>query len=112
MNRLVLASANSGVKTLEGGRNDPRCYAEEGIGIKPVYYQTEKACPDSVGRVDEAMDIFDRLAGYGNHLGLLSEDVDGRDGSQWGNFPQAYSHVGLVNAAYRISNKLDRPNFL
>jgi GH15 family glucan-1,4-alpha-glucosidase len=30
----------------------------------------------------------------------------------WGNFPQAYSHVGLVNAAYRINNKLDKPDFL
>jgi GH15 family glucan-1,4-alpha-glucosidase len=43
---------------------------------------------------------------------LLSEDVDARTGSQWGNFPQAYSHVGLVNAAYRISKKIDTPNFL
>eukprot|EP01037_Dinobryon_pediforme_P000851 gene851-855_t len=40
------------------------------------------------------------------------EDVDENDGSQWGNFPQAYSHVGLMNAAYRIAMKLDRPIFL
>jgi GH15 family glucan-1,4-alpha-glucosidase len=49
---------------------------------------------------------------YTNHLGLLSEDVDEKDGSQWGNFPQAYSHVGLMNAAYRIAKKMDRPSFL
>jgi GH15 family glucan-1,4-alpha-glucosidase len=42
---------------------------------------------------------------------LFSEDVDDHDGSQWGNFPQAYSHVGLVNAAYRIAMKLDNPTF-
>ncbi len=65
-----------------------------------------------VNRMDEAIEVFERLAGFGNHLGLLSEDVDGKDGSQWGNFPQAYSHVGLVNAAYKIAHKLDRPNFL
>lgn len=65
-----------------------------------------------VGRVDEAIETFENLLGYTNHLGLLSEDVDPKDGSQWGNFPQAYSHVGLVNAAYRISRKLDIPNFL
>lgn len=65
-----------------------------------------------VGRVNEAMDVFESLLGYTNHLGLLSEDVDPKTGSQWGNFPQAYSHVGLVNAAYRISRKLDMPNFL
>jgi len=66
----------------------------------------------AVGRVEEAQEQFNHLLGYGNHLGLLSEDVDSRDGSQWGNFPQAYSHVGLMNAAYRIAKKLDRPAFL
>ncbi len=65
-----------------------------------------------VGRTDEAISTFEQLLTYSNHLGLLSEDVDAENGSQWGNFPQAYSHVGLVNAAYRISKKLDRPNFL
>ncbi|MBL6444817.1 glycoside hydrolase family 15 protein [Fulvivirga sp. 29W222] len=64
------------------------------------------------GRIDEAIKAFENLLTYGNHLGLLSEDVDAKTGSQWGNFPQAYSHVGLVNAAYRISRKLDKPNFL
>lgn len=65
-----------------------------------------------VNRVDEAIKVFEELLSYSNHLGLLSEDVDQETGSMWGNFPQAYSHVGLVNAAYRISNKLDKPNFL
>ncbi|QSE96207.1 glycoside hydrolase family 15 protein [Fulvivirga lutea] len=65
-----------------------------------------------VGRVDEAIKTFEQLVSYSNHVGLLSEDVDAANGSQWGNFPQAYSHVGLVNAAYRISRKLDKPNFL
>jgi len=65
-----------------------------------------------VGRIDEAIETFEQLLTYSNHLGLLSEDVDAETGGQWGNFPQAYSHVGLVNAAYRISRKLDKPNFL
>lgn len=63
-------------------------------------------------RVDEAVEIFENLMKYSNHLGLLSEDVDSRNGSQWGNFPQAYSHVGLVNAAFAISRKLDTQPFL
>jgi GH15 family glucan-1,4-alpha-glucosidase len=63
-------------------------------------------------RVDEAKEIFERLIQYSNHLGLLSEDVDHRSGSQWGNFPQAYSHVGLVNAAFAISRKLDTQAYL
>ncbi|QES90013.1 glycoside hydrolase family 15 protein [Rhizosphaericola mali] len=62
-----------------------------------------------VGRNKDAISTFDKLMQYSNHLGLFSEDVDENDGSQWGNFPQAYSHVGLMNAAYRISVKLDKP---
>lgn len=66
----------------------------------------------AVGRVTEAIETFEMLNGFTNHLGLLSEDVEASTGSQWGNFPQAYSHVGQVNAAYRISRKLDNPGFL
>ena len=73
------------------------------------WYIEALAC---VGRVDEAVQQFESLLQYSNHLGLLSEDVDAKTGSQWGNFPQAYSHVGLVNAAYRIAKKLDYPNFI
>jgi len=65
-----------------------------------------------IGRVEEAVENFETIIKYSNHLGLLSEDVDYRTGSQWGNFPQAYSHVGLVNAAFAISRKLDREIFL
>lgn len=64
-----------------------------------------------VGRVDEAVTYFEDLNRYANHVGLLSEDVDASSGSQWGNFPQAYSHVGQINAAYSINKKLGRPNF-
>lgn len=77
--------------------------------ITAFWYVEALAC---VGRVDEAIDQLNSLLGFTNHLGLLSEDVDATDGSQWGNFPQAYSHVGLMNAAYRIAKKLDKPNFL
>lgn len=66
----------------------------------------------AVGRIDEAEENFARLVSHGNHLGLLSEDVDSRNGAQWGNFPQTYSHVGLVNAAFRIAGKKDIPDFL
>lgn len=72
------------------------------------WYVEALAC---VGRIDEAKEIFNKLLKFGNHLSLFSEDVDDSDGSQWGNFPQAYSHVGLMNAAYRISMKMDSPTF-
>ncbi|MEO6523176.1 MAG: glycoside hydrolase family 15 protein [Mucilaginibacter sp.] len=66
----------------------------------------------AVGRTNDAIREFESLLQFSNHLLLFSEDVDEKDGSQWGNFPQAYSHVGLMNAAYRIAMKLDRPIFL
>ncbi len=71
------------------------------------WYVDALAC---VGRVDDAIKTLDRILTYANHLGIFSEDV-GIDGSQWGNFPQTYSHVGLINAAIRICKKLDMPNF-
>lgn len=72
------------------------------------WYVEALAC---VGRLEETQDVFKQLLSFGNHLMLFSEDVDDEDGSQWGNFPQAYSHVGLVNAVYRIAIKLDNPTF-
>ena len=77
--------------------------------ICAFWYVEALAC---VGRIEEAQEAFEEICSYSNHLGLLSEDVEPQTGSQWGNFPQAYSHVGLVNAAFRINNKLDRPTFL
>ncbi|RVU01468.1 glycoside hydrolase family 15 protein [Mucilaginibacter limnophilus] len=77
--------------------------------ICAFWYVEALAC---VGRLDDAQREFENLMKYCNHLLLFSEDVDEADGSQWGNFPQAYSHVGLMNAAYRIAIKLDRPVFL
>ncbi|HVK60081.1 MAG TPA: glycoside hydrolase family 15 protein [Bdellovibrionales bacterium] len=66
----------------------------------------------AVNRLDDAIQTFEQLLGYANHVGLLSEDVDPISGSQWGNCPQTYSHVGVINAAFDIWKKLDRPAFL
>lgn len=77
--------------------------------ICAFWYVEALAC---VGRLDDAVREFESIIQYANHLNLFSEDVDETDGSMWGNFPQAYSHVGLMNAAHRIAIKLDRPIFL
>lgn len=77
--------------------------------ICAFWYVEALAC---VGRLDDAVKEFENIIQYSNHLLLFSEDVDEETGSQWGNFPQAYSHVGLMNAAYRIAMKLDKPVFL
>ncbi|HEY9007429.1 glycoside hydrolase family 15 protein [Ohtaekwangia sp.] len=71
------------------------------------WYVDALAC---VGRVDDAVKTLDTILTFANHLGIFSEDV-GLDGSQWGNYPQTYSHVGLINSVFRISKKLDSPSF-
>jgi GH15 family glucan-1,4-alpha-glucosidase len=60
-----------------------------------------------MGEVDEAVALFRRLEKYANPLGLFSEDIDPHTGALLGNFPQAYTHVGLVHAAITIGEILD-----
>ncbi|HSR65757.1 MAG TPA: glycoside hydrolase family 15 protein [Xanthomonadaceae bacterium] len=57
----------------------------------------------AIGRLQEARAMFERLLTRRNRLGLLSEDLAFEDGELWGNFPQTYSHVGLIIAAQRLS---------
>lgn len=57
----------------------------------------------SIGREHEARTLFETLLSRRNHLGLLSEDLEFETGEAWGNFPQTYSHVGLIMAAMRLS---------
>lgn len=57
----------------------------------------------SIGAHDEATDILDLVLGTANHLGLLSEDVDPATGELLGNFPQAYSHMAVINLANYLS---------
>lgn len=54
------------------------------------------------GRTEEGTDVFTRAAGYVNDVGLLAEEVDSTTGELLGNFPQAFSHIGLVNAAWAL----------
>lgn len=54
------------------------------------------------GRTKEARELFERLLGLANDVGLLSEEYDPVAGAQLGNFPQAFSHIGLVNTALTL----------
>ncbi len=54
------------------------------------------------GRLDDAHSLFDRLCGLTNDVGLLSEEYDARKGRMVGNFPQAFSHLALVQAAFTL----------
>jgi GH15 family glucan-1,4-alpha-glucosidase len=55
------------------------------------------------GRRDEAVEIFESAVAHASPLGLLSEEVDPGTGTLLGNFPQAFSHIGLINAAHVLA---------
>lgn len=58
---------------------------------------------NAIGRKEEARDLFERILNLRNSFGLFSEDADFTTGELWGNFPQTYSMVGLINSAVRLS---------
>lgn len=57
----------------------------------------------ALGRIEQARDLFEEMLQLRNPVGLFSEDIDPRTGELWGNFPQTYSMVGLINSAMRLS---------
>ncbi|MEM9799659.1 MAG: glycoside hydrolase family 15 protein, partial [Planctomycetota bacterium] len=58
------------------------------------------------GRLDESIQFFERVLAHRNPVGLFSEDIDPETGELLGNFPQAYTHVGLIHAAMTIGTML------
>jgi GH15 family glucan-1,4-alpha-glucosidase len=59
------------------------------------------------GRLDRAAEVFERITRHANPVGLFSEDIDPETGALLGNFPQAYTHVGLIHAAMTIGELLE-----
>ncbi len=74
----------------------------EGAFLACSYWLAD--CLAIMGRVDEARALFERLLSIRNDVGLLAEEYDPKARRQLGNFPQAFSHVSLVNTAYRLSD--------
>lgn len=62
-------------------------------------------CLSRAGRTAEARVIFEKMLGYANHLGLFSEEI-GPSGEALGNFPQAFTHIGLISAAFQLDRAL------
>jgi len=63
-------------------------------------------CLSRAGRLDKARLNFDKMRGYANHLGLYSEQL-GPSGEHLGNFPQAFTQLGLISAAFDLNRRLD-----
>jgi GH15 family glucan-1,4-alpha-glucosidase len=67
-------------------------------------------CLSKSGQLEKARFYFEKMLGYANHLGLYSEEL-GFEGEHLGNFPQAFTHLGLISAAYNLNGQLnDRRN--
>jgi GH15 family glucan-1,4-alpha-glucosidase len=82
------------------GINEDGLSGEEGTFVICTFWLV--SCLAKAGELDRAEELFDRLTGYANDLGLLAEEVDPRSSEQLGNFPQAFSHIGLISAAWEI----------
>jgi GH15 family glucan-1,4-alpha-glucosidase len=65
-------------------------------------------CLAMAGELNRAKQMFEQLAARTNDLGLFAEQIDQVTGEPLGNFPQAFSHVGLINAADRLTEAEER----
>jgi GH15 family glucan-1,4-alpha-glucosidase len=84
----------------EEGLNADGLTGEEGTFVICSFWLV--TCLAKAGEVERAERLFDQLAGYANDLGLLAEEIDTANDEQLGNFPQAFSHIGLIVAAHAI----------
>ena len=82
------------------GLNADGLSGEEGTFVICSFWLA--ACFARAGELDRAEALFDQLVGYANDLGLIAEEVDTANDELLGNFPQAFSHIGLIKAAWEI----------
>ncbi|MGC2496805.1 MAG: glycoside hydrolase family 15 protein [Acidobacteriaceae bacterium] len=75
----------------------------EGVFLACSFWMV--SCLKAIGRVDDASALFERLIGLCNDVGLLSEEYDVKGKRLVGNFPQAFSHISLINAAFDLEGK-------
>ena len=91
-------------------RYDPETAASDGLGGREgtfsmcSFWYVE--CLARAGRVDEARLTFEKMLTYANHLGLYAEQI-GASGEALGNFPQAFTHLALISAAFTLNRTLE-----
>ena len=90
----------------EEGLNADGLTGEEGTFVICSFWLVSALA--KAGEVDRAERLFDKLVSYANDLGLLAEEIDTATGELLGNFPQAFSHIGLITAAWAIDQARGR----
>ncbi|GAA2863686.1 glycoside hydrolase family 15 protein [Pseudonocardia halophobica] len=85
----------------EAGANSDGLAGEEGTFLLCTFWLAQALAAS--GQNERARQVFDRAGRYVNDVGLLAEEVDPESGDLLGNFPQAFSHIGLINAAWAIA---------
>ena len=81
---------------------------EEGAFAVCTFWRA--GCLAMSNRAEEAEDLFTRMLAYGNDLGLFAEEIDPESGALRGNFPQAFTHMGIINNAVRLAANAGRPD--
>ncbi len=87
-------------------RHDPREVSAEKQPIEGAFLACSLWLADAhvlAGEIDKAQALFDRVVAIANDVGLLAEEYDSREGRQTGNFPQALTHIALINTAQNLS---------
>jgi GH15 family glucan-1,4-alpha-glucosidase len=88
-------------------RHDPREISDETQPIEGAFLACSLWLADAyvlAGEFAKAQGLFDRVVAVANDLGLLAEEFDPGEGRQTGNFPQALTHIALVNTAHNLSD--------
>jgi GH15 family glucan-1,4-alpha-glucosidase len=88
-------------------RHDPREISDERQPIEGAFLACSLWLADAdvlSGEIAKAQALFDRVVGIANDLGLLAEEYDSGEGRQTGNFPQALTHIALINTAHNLSD--------
>ena len=89
---------------IEGGHTDGFAEEEGTFSICSFWYAE---CLSRGGDLQQARFVFEKVLGYANHLGLFAEQL-GPSGEHLGNFPQAFTHLALISAAYDIDRRLSK----
>jgi GH15 family glucan-1,4-alpha-glucosidase len=88
-------------------RHDPREVSDERQPIEGAFLACTLWLADAcilAGEIGKAQRLFDRVVGIANDLGLLAEEFDSEANRQTGNFPQALTHIALINTAHNLSD--------